>query len=424
MSYKFFKEFELPKIPEFPDNTVYITDFGAVADGKTLCRDAVNNAIKHCSDMGGGKVVVPKGNWLFGAVCMQSNVNLHFEDGANVFFSGDKKDYLPVVLTTYEAVRVYNYSPLIYGYKLKNIAITGKGKLDGNGSSWWPWKTEKKEGEAHVFDACIKDIPVEERVYGTEEWGIRSCFLEFYDCEDILIDGISIGNSSYWTVHPVWSKNVTVRNVTIKSPFNSPNTDGVNIDGCNTVLVENCTVLGGGDDIIAIKSGRGSDGWNMGRPCENVIIRNCKGSNIKGGGIVVGSEMSGGVNNILAENCHFENIYSCIKVKSKKGRGGFVTNMEYRNITGKNVKFGYNLTMKYPYVDNAEVADDPKMPILENYCINNLKCDGVNKPIIIEGIEGCTFNNIVLEDVELLNSNNVVTIEFAENVNMNNVSIK
>ena len=138
---KFFKEFELPKIPEFPDNTVYITDFGAIPDGKTLCRDAVNNAIKHCAEIGGGTVVVPKGNWLFGAVNMQSNINLHFEESANVFFSGDKKDYLPVVLTTYEAVRVYNYSPLIYGYKLKNIAVTGSGKLDGNGSSWWPWKT-------------------------------------------------------------------------------------------------------------------------------------------------------------------------------------------------------------------------------------------------------------------------------------------
>ena len=113
-----------------------------------------------------------------------------------------------------------------------------------------------------------------------------------------------------------------------------------------------------------------------------------------------------------------------MKVKSKKGRGGFVTNMEYRNITGKNVKYGYNLTMKYPYVDNAEDADDPKMPVLENYCINNLKCDGVEFPIIIEGIEGCTFNNIVLEDVELLNSKNVATVEFAENINMNKVTIK
>ena len=415
MNYRYFKEFELPKIPEFPENNVYITDFGAVPDGKTVCRRAVQSAIEHCASLGGGHVIFPKGNWLCGAIRLQNNIDLHFEEGSKILFSDDKKDYLPVVLTTYEAVRVHNYSPLIYGYKLKNVAITGNGTLDGNGKEWWQWK-KKKETEAHIYRQCIEDTPVEQRVYGTEEWGVRSCFLELYECENILIDGINIENSSYWTVHPVWSRNITIRNVTIKSPYVSPNTDGINIDGCDTVLVENCTVLGGGDDIIAIKSGRGSDGWNMNKPCRNVIVRNCRGSDIRGGGIVIGSEMSGGVDNILAENCEFENISSCIKIKSKKGRGGYVRNIEYRNIIGKNVKYGIFLTMKYPYADSAE--DVKKMPILMNYAVSGLKCDGVEFPLIIEGIDDCLFKNINIENTAFAESRNVATIEFAENVNI------
>jgi len=263
---KYFKEFELPVAPIMPENIVNITDFGAVGDGKTLNTSYIRAAIDHCASVGGGKVVIPEGTWLTGAVHLRDNIELHLEDGAVLTFSEDKNEYLPVVFTGFEGIRCYNYSPLIYANGAKNIALTGKGTIDGNGMSWWIWKMID-DGINAIYTACMNDTPVEERVYGTPEYGLRPCMVQFVNCENILIEGLTLKNSPFWTVHQLWSDNVTVRGLTLINPFKSPNTDSINIEGCNRVLVEHCTILGGGDDIYTIKSGRGTDGWNVGKPC-------------------------------------------------------------------------------------------------------------------------------------------------------------
>lgn len=419
---KYFKEFELPKNPLISDYCVNIVDFGAIPNGETLNTEAIKNAILHCSENGGGRVVFPAGKWLTGAIHMADNIELHFEENAHVVFTTDKNAYLPVVYTGFEGIRCYNYSPLIYGNGLKNIAITGKGILDGNGMSWWAWKMID-EGINAIYTACMNDTPVEERVYGTEEYGLRPCFVQFVNCENVLIEGITLKNSPFWTVHPLWSDNVIVRNLTLVNPYKSPNTDSINIEGCNTVLVEDCTILGGGDDIYTIKSGRGTDGWNVGKPCENVLIRNCKAFDTRGGGIVIGSEMSGGVRNICAENCEFKNIINGVKIKSKKGRGGYVKNIEYRNIKAENVLFGISITLKYSYDDQFAGNDLEAMPEVCNIHCENFECNGAENAIQLQGVDGCHISDISLKNVSISNAKNGFLAEYADNVNTQNISI-
>jgi len=419
---KYFKEFELPVAPIMPENIVNITDFGAVGDGKTLNTSYIRAAIDHCASVGGGKVVIPEGTWLTGAVHLRDNIELHLEDGAVLTFSEDKNEYLPVVFTGFEGIRCYNYSPLIYANGAKNIALTGKGTIDGNGMSWWIWKMID-DGINAIYTACMNDTPVEERVYGTPEYGLRPCMVQFVNCENILIEGLTLKNSPFWTVHQLWSDNVTVRGLTLINPFKSPNTDSINIEGCNRVLVEHCTILGGGDDIYTIKSGRGTDGWNVGKPCENVVIRYCKAYDTRGGGIVIGSEMSGGVRNILAHDCEFHNIMNGMKIKSKKGRGGYVQNIEYRNIKASKLLYGISVTLKYSYDDIFAGNDLEAMPDIKNIHFENFECDTAENAVLLQGVSGCHVSDISLKNINVKNAKNGIVCEYADNVSMENVSI-
>lgn len=416
---KFFKEFEHPQIPQFKDNVVNVCDF--ISEGKDITK-AIEKAIDTISEDGGGKVVVPEGEWSCGKIHMKDNTELHFEKGAYVRFSSNPDDYLPVVFTGFEGIRCYNYSPLIYGRGLKNIAITGEGHLYGSGENWWDWK-QNSTGINAIYTACMNDTPVEEREYGTKEYGLRPCFLQFVECSDVLIEGVTFENSPFWTVHPLWCDRVTVRGITLKNPRDSHNTDSVNIEGCNTVLVENCTVLGGGDDIFALKSGRGTDGWNVGKACENIEIRNCCAFNAEGSGIAIGSEMSGGVQNVYAHDCHFHDTFGGMRIKSKKGRGGFVRNIEYRNMKAEKVKYGISITLKYSYDDVFAGNGLEAMPEIGNIYYENYECDAPQKSIEITGVKDCHIKNIYMKDIKMTNAETAFCFECTDNINMENVSI-
>jgi len=297
--------------PVFPDKIFDITDFGAQSEGP-ICTDAFQKAIAACNKAGGGSVVVPAGTYLTGAIHLLSNVELHIEEGATVLFSIDPKDYLPVVHTRFEGMELYNYSPLIYAYKQENIAITGKGVLDGQASkeNWWIWKKAKGKKKSEqlqnspnsiprLLEFMANGVPTEERIFGEGHY-LRSSFIQPYLCKNILIEGVTIKRPPMWMIHPVLSENITVRGVTVNSP-NAPNGDGCNPEASRDILIEGCE-FNTGDDCIAIKSGRNRDGYDLGIPTENVIIRNCK--MLDGhGGVVMGSETSGGVRNVYAYNC-------------------------------------------------------------------------------------------------------------------------
>ena len=272
--------------PTFRDKVYNIIDFGAIADGKTKNTSAINAAITQCSKDGGGQVLVANGKFLTGAIHMKSNVDLHIEASAVLLFSTEPTDYLPLVRTRWEGDDCYNYSPLIYAEGQTNIAVTGIGTLDGQGSTenWWPWKGGARNGwikgtPSQLDRNCrplLKkyndtQVPVEKRQMG-EGYYLRPQFISFIHCLNIKFEDFTIKNSPFWVLHPLLSENVIVRNVTVNSE--GPNNDGCDPESCKNVLIENCT-FNTGDDCIALKSGRDFDGRRENAPIENVVIRNC-----------------------------------------------------------------------------------------------------------------------------------------------------
>ncbi len=330
--------------PNFNDVHFDITKYGAVADGKTLCTDAFKMAIDECSQAGGGIVIVPKGEYLTGAIHLKNNVNLHVSKDAVVKFSTNPKDYLPVVQARWEGVDLMNYSPLIYAYGQKNIAVTGDGLLDGQADNkyWWPWKGKKAFGgvdhsksqddslsRPRLMKMNDDGIPVEKRIFGEGTY-LRPAFVEFYKCENILIQGVTLKDSPFWFLHPVLSNNITVENVTTTGL--GPNNDGCDPESSSNILIKGCTFKNG-DDCIAIKSGRNNDGRRINIPSKNIIIQDCKMKDGHGG-VVIGSEVTGGCYNVFAENCEMNspNLERALRIKTNSKRGGTIKNIYIRNI--------------------------------------------------------------------------------------------
>lgn len=394
--------------PEFPDKDFNILDFGAAADGKTLSTEAFRRAVEACNKAGGGRVVVPEGEFLTGAVHLKSNVNLYISENAIVKFSIDPKDYLPVVFTRWEGVELMNYSPLIYAYEQENIAVTGKGILHGQASNenWWPWKGRKEFGGVEVSESqndpgsrprLLKlndeQVPVEERIFGEGSY-LRPPFVQFYKCENILIEGVTFKDSPFWFIHPVLSKNITVLNITAEGL--GPNNDGCNPESCTDVLIKGCT-FNTGDDCIAIKSGRNGDGKRINTPSKNIVIQNCKMKDGHGG-VVMGSEITGGVSNVYAENCEMDspNLDRMLRVKSNSKRGGIVQNIFVRNIKVGEVKEAIiKLNMLY---DPGEVDNEKNYPVMKNISIENVTSNKSKYGLFFDGLEESPVENIVIKD--------------------------
>ena len=419
---KFFKPFTLPVSPVFPDKTYNIMDFGAKSGTSEKSTKAINDAIVTCSKNGGGNVVIPAGEWLTGAIHLKDNVNLHLEKGAVVHFSEEFDDYLPVVFGILGGNRCYSPSHFIYAYKCKNIAVTGNGTFDGHGHAWWPMK-KYNIGMQDLILKGRKRAPLSERVYDKPEYGVRPRMLQFVECENVLIEGITMKNSPSWTVHPAWCQNIIVRNVTIRNPIDSPNTDGVNLESCKRGLVEGIDVETG-DDVCCLKAGRDEDAWEVGVPCEDIEIRNCKASGGHGG-FTVGSETSACIRNAYVHDCHFTcDLYSAIRFKTMKGRGGVVENIDCENISVKSVTgSAVIITMRY----TGEKLDDQSKPIenmpeMRNISIKGVKCDHSVRGITLCGEIGYDLKNIHLEDIYITAETPIslsnVTGLFMENVTL------
>jgi polygalacturonase len=311
--------------PWFPPRTFPVTRFGAKGDGTTKNTAAFAAAIAACHRTGGGHVVVPHGTFLTGAIHLLSNVDLHVESGATILFSQDPNDYLPVVFTRWQGVELMNYSPFIYSYGQRNIAVTGQGTLNGqaDASHWWNWKNLETADFNALEAMADAGTPVSQRVFGSGHF-LPPQMIQPFLTDTVLLEGVTVINSPFWHLNPNLCRNVTVDGLTISS--SGPNTDGCDPESCDGVVVQNVT-YDTGDDCMAIKSGRDSDGRRVNVPCQNVVIQNCDFADGHGG-ITIGSEMTGGVKNVYARDLTMNsaNLQAGHRIKTNTLRGGYVLN--------------------------------------------------------------------------------------------------
>jgi polygalacturonase len=386
--------------PVFPKQEFLVTACGAVADPNRDSSGAFRDAIAACARAGGGRVVVPAGTFRTGPIHLKSNVELHLSAGAEIRFSDRFEDYLPPVFVRVGGIELYNYSPLLYARDCTNIAVTGPGKLNGNAKAWWDWT--KRETRA-FFEMAAKGVPVGKRVFGTPEFAIRPSFVSFVSCTNVLLEDFTIGSGPNWTIHPVYCQNTTIRRVTVET--DGPNNDGIDPDSCRDMLIEDCT-FSTGDDCVVLKSGYNEDGWRVGRPTENVVMRRC--SSRRGhGGLVIGSEMSGGVRNVFLEDCVFDGTDRAVRIKSLRGRGGVVENIYARNLQVKNMQREV-LIMNMDYSADRKQAANEKPPVFRNMVIENVTGDGAPAAILLQGLEDSPIENIRFANLTIASTKGVV----------------
>lgn len=403
--------------PVFPKRDFDIRKFGATSADATV---GIAKAIEACAKAGGGRVVIPEGRWVTGAVHLKSNVNLHLAAGATLAFDRDPRKYLPVVFSRWEGVECMNYSPFVYAFGQKNIAITGTGTLDGQADNqhWWPWKgrTEYgwKKGEASqekarkaMFQMAEDGVPPEKRVCGEGSY-LRPQFIQPYRCENVLIEGVTIVHSPMWEINPVLCRNVTVRGVKISS--HGPNNDGCDPESCADVLIENCE-FDTGDDCIAIKSGRNADGRRVNVPVENIVIRGCQMKDGHGG-VTIGSEISGGARNIFAENCRMDspNLDRVLRLKTNSVRGGVIENIYMRNVTVRQVADAI-VHVDFHY---EEGDAGPFTPVVRNIEMERVTSKKSKYGLYLRGYAKSPIRNVRLKDCAFENVAKADVLEHVE----------
>ncbi|MFM2082057.1 MAG: hypothetical protein RL380_748 [Verrucomicrobiota bacterium] len=390
---------QVPKIlarivpPKFADRDFDLTKFGAIGDGTTMNTKAFAEAIAACNQAGGGRVVVPAGKFLTGPIHLKSDVNLHVTKDATILFSTNTLDYMPVVFTRYECTEVMNYSPLIYAFEQKNVAITGAGTLDSQAEKG-PWHAWKGSSSGEPVKLANQGVPVKDRVFG-EGKKLRPYFIQPTRCQNVLIEGVKVLGSPMWVISPLYCTNVTVKGVTVEAE--GPNTDGCDPDSCTDVLIKDCN-FSNGDDCIAIKSGRDADGHRVNIPSRNLIIQGCH-FKAGHGGVTCGSETSGGIDTVFAEDCTFDSpdLDMALRFKTNPARGGYIKNIFIRNCQVETAKFGIHMTLRYA---SAGARDGQYVPELANINIRDCSFANLTKQaIFIEGydekipVSGVTISN-------------------------------
>jgi|TARA_B110000503_G_scaffold73319_1_gene113254 hypothetical protein len=418
------------KAPSFSNRTLIITDmpYNAIADGSTDARQAIQNAIIDVSRFGGGTVSIPRGEYYVdGPLTLENNVNLHLQEGSELLFSSNYGSYLPQVLSRYEGTDVYNFSPLIYAYQKKNIAITGKGTLNGQAEkSWSTWVDKasqedlkrvpgsvKGEWEKVVRDMNNDNVPLFKRRFD-RAGNLRTAFILFYDSENILLEGVNIIDSPFWVNHFYMSKNITVRNMTMNSL--NKNNDGIDIESSQDVYIHNID-FATGDDCISIKSGRDLEGLQKMIPSKNIVVQNVRF--LADDTIALGSEASGGVRNIFIENSEGTGLRKGFYFKANKNRGSHFEHIRMRNLT---------------YGDLADVPENRrKLSMIE--VTTNYDSTGVNynrdpefkdirlenfiggtsiNPMILEGTDKIPLKDFVFDNVHLSAGENPNAFKFVD----------
>lgn len=404
------------QLPVFPSYQINVLKLGAKGDSITNNKAVFDKAMALCKKNNGGTIVVPKGIYkINGPIHFVSNVNLKIEKGAKIKFSDNPQDYLPMVLTSWEGTMLYNYSPLIYAYECSNIAISGEGTIDGEGGKVWKsFKAKESIGKNLSREMNHNAVAMKDRKFG-EGYFLRPQMIQFFNCKNILVENIRIENSPFWCLHLLKSQSITVRGVRYKSL--NYNNDGIDPEYAKDVLIENVT-FDNGDDNVAIKAGRDHEGRaNSATPSENIVIRNC---NFKGlHGVVIGSEMSAGVQNVYVENCKTVGyLKRGIYLKTNADRGGFIKNVFVRNIVLDEVEDCLYITANYHGEGSGFQSE------IANISFSNITCNKATASgIVIQGFPEKKVRNISLNTIDIKWAKNAISSTNAENVLLNEVFI-
>lgn len=456
-------EFNMAKVkePSIPNNTVNIKDFGAVNGGYTLNTQAFADAITAVSKKGGGKVIIPPGIWLTGPIILKSNIELHAETGALIKFSTNK-DLYPIIETSFEGLNTWRCISPIYGRNLENVAFTGKGVWDGSGEVWRQVKKSKLTesqwkkliASGGVLSANKESwFPSEQYVKGNQNVDqnvrldfktkadfetirdfLRPVMVSIQNSKRVLFDGPVFQNSPAWNIHPLMVEDLIIRNVSVRNPWFSQNGDGLDVESCKNVIVENSS-FDVGDDAICIKSGKDKDGRDRGVPCENIIIRN----NIVyhgHGGVTVGSEMSGGVKNMHVSNCTFMGTDVGLRFKSNRGRGGvveniFISDIWMTDIPSQAISFDLYYGGKSIAETLAEGGNtistkmmpvDEKTPQFKNISIKNVFIKGAQQAVFLQGLPEMNLENIEISNLTAKAEKGFSIID-ANGIKLNNIKL-
>jgi polygalacturonase len=397
--------------------------YGAKNDSSRMATEAIKKAIAAASKAGGGTVYFPAGHYKTGPIHLKSNITILIDAGAVIHFSDNFDDYLPMVPSRWEGIDVVNFSPLFYAYQAENITITGRGTIDGHGKKWWDFHHKLYEKNAprsrwqEEFARRNSNVIRPDQPAMIDRGFLRPPFIQPMFCKNVLIEGITIRNSPFWTVNPEFCENVTIRAVTIVNP-KSPNTDGINPESCKYVHISDCHISVG-DDCITIKSGKDAAGRKMAVPAENYTITNC--TMLSGhGGVVIGSEMSGDVKKITISNCIFDGTDRGIRIKTSRGRGGVVEDIRVDNIIMKNIREqAIVLDMHYQRTEPEPVSE--RTPRFRNIHFSNITAH-TRDAVFLNGLPEMPIEDVTFNDIQFEAQRGVVIRE-AENIEFHNVRV-
>lgn len=458
-----FSRQELPQViaPAFRSDTVSIIKHGAIGDGAFLNTKAIQSTIDDVHNRGGGVVEVPAGLWHTGPIVLKSGVNLYLAAGSTLLFTDDFDQY-PMIEANWEGLpQMRNQSP-ISATNANNIGITGKGIIDGNGGAWRMVKKDKltasqwkklvasggvvtEDGKTwYPSEKSLKGSKLsnpglitpdkDQAFYESIKDFLRPNLLVLTQCKYVLLEGVTFQNSPAWCLHPLMSEHITVRGISVKNPWFAQNGDGIDVESCRYVLIEN-SVFDVGDDALCMKSGRDAEGRKRAMPTEDVVIRNCTVYSSHGG-FVIGSEMSGGVRNVHVSNCTFVGADIGLRFKTTRGRGGIVENIYIRDIymkdiPGEAILFDMYYAARDPVPMAGEKRELPKVefkpvdettPVFRNFNISNVYCNGAAKAVFIRGVPEMAVSNIEFNNL-VISADVGIDIQEADNIRFNNVQL-
>lgn len=414
----------LPAAPHFPDRHFDVTAFGADRAGSRDSGDAFARAIAACSAAGGGHLRVPAGDYLTGPLVLRSGVDLHLERGSAIRFSQDPQRYLPAVLTTWSGYDVINYAPFISALGEHDVGLTGEGVLDGQAdtSHWWPWSGQfgwspgqpnENADYARLISQAAAGVPVEQRVYGAGHY-LRPSFFEPYRCRRVLVSGITVLNAPFWVLHPTLCEDVTVTGVTVRSP--AINNDGCDPESCSRVLISGCTFVTG-DDCVAVKSGRDADGRRRAVPSRHVTVENCSMQS-RFAALAIGSDMSGGVSDVLARGLRVQAAESGLFVKTNSLRGGYVRDVVVDGLTAESLDFGVRIDLEYG-LGPGHGFD----PSISGITVLNAAVRRCGQPVSIDGLAAAHVSAVTLDRCSFTSAAQPSSVRYADGVTFNDVTV-